>query len=169
MPNRSTKVAKARIVSGDPSLAKHFGVSTRTIYQWRCAGMPCEDHGRYFDYDLDQVEPWVSSYRSEVNDPEEGGSLNRQLKEAKLRVELAEAARLERLEEQARGNILPLDDYQLFATETIQNARDQFLRLPKEMKSHLCPKCQGKLKELESLVLNILEQLSRLSDGPDQE
>lgn len=162
-------VPEKRIVSGDTALARQYGVSTKTVQNWKGYGLPCIDRGNGFDYDLNETDPWVEAYREEDGSDEEAGSLNRQIKEAKLRIELAEADRLEREEEQARGNILPRDEYELFATETIQNARDQLLRIPRLMKSHLCSKCHKKLQELEKQIKTALEQLSKLPTGPDKE
>lgn len=170
MPKKKQKPAPERqIVSGDQALAKHYGVTTRTIYQWRGDGMPCIDRGRFFDYYLDETDQWVSEKRAEEGGDEEAGSLNKQLKEAKLRIELVEAERLERQEEEARGNILPRDEYELFAAETIQDARDQLLRIPRLMKNHLCSKCQKKVTELEKQIKTALEQLAKLPEGPDKD
>lgn len=162
-------VPERRIISGDQALARTYGVSTKTVQNWRGVGLPSIDRGNGFDYDLNETDPWVAAYRTEGDGDEETGSLNKQIKEAKLRIELAEADRLEREEEQARGNILPRDEYELFATETIQNARDQLLRIPRLMKSHLCSKCHKKLQELEKQIKTALEQLSKLPTGPDKE
>lgn len=164
-----TKKKDREIVSGDLALSRRYGVSTKTIQNWRGNGLPCIERGHGFDYDVAETDPWVEEYRAENSDDEETGSLNRQLKEAKLRQELAEAARAEREEQAAQGNILPRDDYELFAVETIQNARDQLLRIPKQMKHHLCSKCQSKIHELEKQLKTALEQLAKLPAGPDKE
>lgn len=158
-----------RIVSGDTALARHYKVSTKTVQNWRGVGLPCIDRGNGFDYDLDETDPWVDAYRAESTPDEEVGSLNRQLKAAKLRAEIAEANRLEREEEEARGNILPRDEYELFATEQIQEARDQLLRIPKLMKPHLCKKCHTKIQELEKQIKTALERLARLPQGPSKD
>ena len=70
-------------------------------------------------------------------------------------IQLRKLSQQEREEQEARGNILPLDDYHLFATEVIQEARDSLLRIPRLMKPHLCRKCQTKAAELETLIQSV--------------
>ncbi len=161
--------AAPRILAGDDALAKHYDVTTKSIYDWRRDGMPAIRDGRGFKYDLDQTDPWVQAKRGAGGNTEEVAALQLELKRAKLRAEIAEANRLEREEAQAIGNILPLDEYKLFAIEQIQAARDSFLSVPKQMRPHLCKKCQDKLSELQSLIDKTLRQLGKLPDGPPKE
>ena len=164
-----TKQKDREIVSGDLALSKRYGVSTKTIQNWRGNGLPCIDRGHGFDYDVAETDPWVEAYRLEHADDEKSNSLARQIREAELRQELAKADKAEREEEAARGNILPRDEYELFASETIQNARDQLLRIPRLLRTHLCKKCQPKANELEKLIKTALEELAKLPAGPDKE
>lgn len=155
-----------RLISGDQALAKHYDTTTRTVYQWRQDGMPATERDRGWEYDLDLTDEWIAARRTDDRDGLISAELNHEIKRAKLRIEQAEADRLEREEQEARGNILPLDDYHLFATEVIQEARDSLLRIPRLMKPHLCRKCQTKAAELETLITKALEQLGKLHDGP---
>lgn len=172
MPKKPAKPPppEPRIISGDQKLAEHYGVTTKTVYLWRGQGLPAIDRGRGWDYDLDKTDPWVRAMREEDGDESgEAGKLTLEIRKAKLRIEKSEADRLERQEQEARGNILPLDEYRLFAAETIQDARDHLLRIPRQLRTHLCKKCQSKITELETMIHKSLQQLARLSDGPPKE
>lgn len=150
-------------------MAKHYGVTPKTIYDWRRDGMPAIKDGRAFKYDLDRTDSWVTAKRGASGASDEIAELQIELKKAQLRSEIADANRREREEAQAVGNVLQLDEYKLWSMERIQEARDALIRLPRLMRPHLCKKCQEKLTELESLIDKTLRQLAKMPDGPPKE
>jgi len=159
------------IVLGDQKLGAIFGVSTKTVYAWRLAGMPCRPAGREFTYDLKTVRPWVEAYRR--NNSSEGEmspfakvKLGKEMELLKLaRVKAAQA---EREEEVARGNVLDRADWELFAIESIQMARDALMRIPMNFCKHVPAKYHRTIREEgKREIERILTQLARnLETGP---
>lgn len=86
-----------------------------------------------------------------------------------MRIKKAEADRVEREELVARGDLVSRPDYELFAIEVIQGARDELLRLPNECRRHLCKKCQPKVSEIRTLIEKALNNLAKLPKGPEKE
>ena len=42
------------------NICKLYGVSRQRVHQWRDAGLPYYQTDKFFYYDLDKVERWVS-------------------------------------------------------------------------------------------------------------
>ena len=75
--------------------------------------------------------------------------------------------RLEREEQIELGNLLPRDVYEIFANETIAEARDAFLHIPTEMRKHLPKKyCNDIVEELTKQINTALNRLAKLPAGP---
>lgn len=154
------------VLAGQAAAARHWGVSVKTIQTWVQNGLPVSGSARKQTFHLVDCEPWVDAYRSERTDGE-STKLNEQLKEAKLREQLLKNEKLEREKEIAEGNLVPLDEYELFAAELVIEARDQLLNIPKEMRRHLCKKCQKKVVEEMTMVIeNTLQRLAAVEGGP---
>lgn len=154
-----------RLMTGDKDFALHYGVSTRTVQTWRDKGMPCEKTAsRQYVYDLDKTDEWIDAFRA--TEANESAEIYKQLDEAKLRIDLAKALKLERDIERDAGNVLMRDEWELFASECIIAARDAFIGLTKQFRRHLCKKCQGKLKELDVLIAKALNRLADIGKGP---
>ncbi|QDT98032.1 helix-turn-helix domain-containing protein [Gimesia aquarii] len=62
--------------------------------------------------------------------------------------------------------LISREEYELFAAECVIEARDQMLTLPKEMRRHLCKKCQSKVKEMQTMIEQTLQRLSEIEEGP---
>lgn len=154
-----------QILTGQAAAARHWDVSVKTIQTWIQNGLPAEPSGRSYQFDLSACNEWVSAYR-DADKNSESTKLNEQLKEAKLREQLLKNEKLEREKEIAEGNLVPLDEYELFAAELVIEARDQLLNLPKEMRRHLCKKCQAKLDEMRMAIENALQHLAAVKEGP---
>lgn len=163
--------APRRTVEGDKAIAKNYSVSTRTIQNWRDAGLPFETvKPNWYRYDLDETDSWVETFRSQDSDQSPIQKLKYEIEEAKLRKELANAERLEREEEEAKGNILRRDEWESFAIELIQVCRGQLLQLGKQTRRHCCAKCQKTVPiELAKLVDKVLQKLARMREGPREE
>lgn len=98
---------------------------------------------------------------------EERKDLRAKLDEEKLAQAEIETRRLLREEQVELGNLLPRDEYQIFANETIAEARDAFLNLPVEMRKHIPAKHRQKIiDELETQITTALNRLAKLPDGP---
>jgi len=162
---RSTKNAEAPApIRGDQALAVHYGVTPKTVYAWRQAGLPCEAEGRLFLYRLADTDPWVDAHRqlkeSEGLTPASRVRLQRE--KAKLRQERLKAAGMQRDEDAATGNVLRRDEWELFAVEVVQQARDRFMRLPKMLCKHVPQKYQRVLqREGEADVRKICVEMAR--------
>ncbi|QDT84590.1 terminase small subunit [Gimesia chilikensis] len=155
-----------QILTGQAAAARHWGVSVKTIQTWIQNGLPAEPSGRSYQFDLSACNEWVSAYR-DADKNSESTKLNEQLKEAKLREQLLKNEKLEREREIAEGNLVPLDEYELFAAELVIEARDQLLNIPKEMRRHLCKKCQKKVVEEMTMVIeHTLQRLAAVEGGP---
>ena len=89
------------------------------------------------------------------------------LDEEKLAHAEFETRRLEREEQIEIGNLLPRDEYQIFANEIITEARDAFLNIPVEMQKHIPAKHRAKITdELNKQIETALNRLAKLPDGP---
>ena len=158
-----------RFLYGDTALANHYGVSTKTIQNWRGKGMPCEPHRHGYKYDLEDTDGWQAAYRDDVDDLDDD-EVRKETRKATLRLETAKAEKLERENQIENKNILRRDEWELFAIELIQQARDELINLPNHCKRHLCGDCKKKVPiELERIVDKILGNLGRVKDGPPEE
>lgn len=154
------------VLSGQAAAARHWDVSVKTIQTWIQNGLPATPSGRSYTFDVSDCEEWVSVYR-DANKNSESTKLNEQYKTAKLREQILKNEKLEREKEVAEGNLVPLDEYELFAAECVIEARDQLLNIAKEMRRHLCKKCQkNAVAEIQMMVEQILQRLSVIEDGP---
>lgn len=153
-------------LSGQAAAARHWDVSVKTIQTWIQNGLPATPSGRSYNFDVSDCEEWVRVYR-DANKNSESTKLNEQLKTAKLREQILKNEKLERDKEIAEGNLVPLDEYELFAAECVIEARDQLLNIAKEMRRHLCKKCQkNAVDEIQLMVEQILQRLSVIEVGP---
>jgi hypothetical protein len=160
------------MITGDAKLAKRYGVSTNTIAAWRLAGLPCTGggRGRLFVYQVRETDPWVELHRK----PQEAASLTPQTRvklsrEAeKLKQDRLTTTKMEHAAAVAAGNVLPRDEWELFAIEVVQQARDKFMRLPKMLCKHVPAKYHRVLQvEGEADVRKICAEMARhLDDGP---
>ena len=157
------------LIRGDLDAARRYDVSTRTIKTWRDEGMPHERDGRECLYNPAKADPWVELKRKAGDganlSPVTKVKMAREL--AKLRKEKVEASQAERKEEAELKNVLRRDEWELFAVELIQKARDQIMRLPKMLCKHVPRKCHRVLQaEGERDVRKILDEMARdLAEG----
>lgn len=160
------KTEPVEFLSGQAAAARHWGVSVKTIQTWIQNGLPVSGSARKQSFDLTKCEPWVNAYRSERSDGD-SHKLNEELKKAKLREQVLKNEKLEREKEIAEGNLVDLNEYVLFASELVIEARDQMLTVPKEIRRHLCKKCQKKVvQELTMIVEQTLQRLAAVQEGP---
>ena len=156
-------------IRGDQALARHYKVVTKTIYTWRQGGLPCRKEGREFFYRLSETDPWVELQRktNETLNLTPAGKAKLRREEARARKEEVEAARAEREQEAELGDVLPRDEWELFAIEVVQKARDRFARLPKMLCKHVPRKFHAVMqKEGDSDVRKICEEMARdLAEG----
>ncbi|QDT26811.1 Phage DNA packaging protein Nu1 [Gimesia panareensis] len=160
------KADSGKMLFGQKEAADYWGRTTKTIQTWMQNGLPATKSGRQCVFDVELCQPWVDAFLSE-SESSESTKLNEQLKEARLREQLLKNDKLEREKEIAEGNLVPLDEYELFAAELVIEARDQLLNIPKEMRRHLCKKCQKKVVEEMTMVIeNTLQRLAAVEGGP---
>lgn len=157
----------SEILTGQAAAARHWDVSVKTIQTWIQNGLPATPSGRSYTFDTADCDPWVTAFRSEKEDGE-SQKLNEQLKIAKLQEQVLKNEKLEREKQIAEGNLVRLDEYELFAAECVIEARDQLLTIPREMKRHLCKKCQKKTEEIKKLLEQALQRLAAIEGGPDK-
>ena len=156
------------VIYGKAAAAKRWGRSDRTIQTWIQNGMPVSQSGRKYVFDLSVCDPWVESYLSD-NETSDSKKLNDQLKREKLKQEILKTEDLERKKQIDKGKLVSREEFDLFAAECVIEARDQFLTVPKEMRRHLCKKCQTKVVELQKLIEQTLQRLSVIEEGPNKE
>jgi phage terminase Nu1 subunit (DNA packaging protein) len=162
--------APRRIIIGDHEAGHHYGVTEKTIYNWRKDGMPAKSiPGNRWEYDLDQTDPWVLNKQATGDGDPEVIAAKRELIKEKARKARADANIRDREDELAEGNILDRPYYELFIAELIQEARDAILRVPAFFHNHLCKKCQSKISELRTQLETALTSLARLKDGPEDD
>ena len=130
--------------------------------------MPVSGSARKQIFDIDLCDRWVDAFRSERLDGE-SQKLNEELKKEKLKQERLKSEDLERKKQIALGNLVSREEFDLFAAECVIEARDQFLTVPKEMRRHLCKKCQSKVEELQKLIDLTLQRLAVIEEGPNQQ
>jgi phage terminase Nu1 subunit (DNA packaging protein) len=168
---KSAPKTAPRVIDGDKAFAEHVGKSTRTVQTWRDKGLPHEELGpNKYRYHLDKTEPWIEANSKQDQQSEERQKLKVEREKAKLRADIARALKVEREEQEAQKNILPRDTWEAFAVETIHVARGQLMQIPKQVRRHLCSKCQKSAPvEIEKLITKALHKIAALKDGPSKE
>lgn len=180
IPKRASKPAQApakvtkkqpRTIIGDHIVGQHYGVTSKSIYNWRKEGMPATAlPGNQWQYDLDKTDPWVEAKRQTGEGDEDLAAIRKEIAVTKLRSERAKAADLERRNELAEGNVLDRSATELAVCEAIQATRDKILRIPTLFHGHLCKKCQPKTEELRSQLEHALTELAtKLRERPDDD
>jgi len=81
----------------------------------------------------------ATRYCSASDVSQEAAALRLVRDKARLNQELLKARAMEREEQAASGNVLPRDEWDLFAIEVVQQARDRFMRLPRLLCKHVSP------------------------------
>lgn len=155
----------ARQIVGDQELARHYVVTPKTVYSWRQIGLPHREEGRQYVYDLDKTDPWVEVQQRAKPSTQElgpGAKLKLAREAERLKQDRIKASMMEREEAAALGNVLNRDEWELFAIEVVQQARDQIMRLPKMLCKHVPAKYRRVLQfEGERDVRKILEEMAR--------
>ncbi|QDT95540.1 helix-turn-helix domain-containing protein [Gimesia aquarii] len=170
-PSKSKKPATKKtpepikVLYGQKAAAEYWGRSDKTIQTWIANGLPATKSGRKYKFVIEECQPWVDIHFNET-ESSESKRLNEDLKKEKLLQERLKTKDLERNDQIKDGELLPLEEYELFAAECVIEARDQLLTLPKEMRRHLCKKCQRKVEELQKMIEQTLERLSAVEEGP---
>lgn len=168
-----TPPTPARLIVGEHELARHYEVTSKSIYNWRLDGMPATElPGNRWQYDLDLTDGWVESRRNSGEGDDELRQIKRRTAEAKMRSAEAQAEQDERENQIAEGNVLDREATELAITEMIQATRDEILRIPTIFHSHLCKKCQPKSqdelrKQLEHALTQLAKRLSELRSNAD--
>ena len=150
------------LIQGDRALAAACGVSTRTVYDWRLKGLPYKQDGRGFLYNPEEVERFRQTLQK---NPETGEELREEINRAELRRLRAIAEKLERENQIAAGNLLPLDEYETTLIEIVTEARAQFQQLPKRFAGCLCESCQSRLKDLTNMIETTLITLAQRGEA----
>jgi len=161
--------AAPETVTGDEGLGAVFSVSARTVQSWRNRGLPCQRDGRSFIFNVEEARKWVDLFRrsTETTTSTPGGKIKLSRERAKLRIDRAKAAQAEREELAAGKNILKRDEWELYAIEVVQQARDRLMRLPKMLCRHVPQKFHRILQaEGDADVRKILNEMARaLAEG----
>lgn len=168
---KAEPVKAPRTIVGEHEAGLHYGVSSKSIYNWRREGMPAKElPGNRWEYNLDETDPWVAEKQQKAAQDEELAKIRKQKEETKLRIEKAKADQAERKNQLEEGNVLERDTWELFAAETIQEMRDGILRVPTFFHGHLCKKCQRKTTELKGQLEDVLIRFAnKLREGPSDE
>lgn len=165
-PAKTPEVSE--FLSGQDAAGKHWGVTPRTIQTWVKNGMPVSGSQRKQIFYIAECDPWVEAYRNERLDGD-SLKLNEELKREKLKQEVLKSKELERKDLIAEGELVSREEYDLFAAECVIEARDQFLTIPKEMRRHLCKKCQPKVNEMLKMIEQTLQRLAVIEEGPNKQ
>ncbi len=140
--------------------AEILGVTATALRKWmKIPGFPDCSAG----FDIPKIRKW------QQDTAKKGSQLGTDLQKlkvareaARLRKERVDADRAERLEEVARGNILPRDELTLSVAEIIQLATIRLMTIPKTLCRHLPKKYHRVLqREGERDVRKILEEMGR--------
>ncbi|QDT96253.1 Helix-turn-helix domain protein [Gimesia aquarii] len=159
------KTEPVKCIIGFTAAAERWDVSDKTIQNWIKKGLPVSGTQRKRVFDVSECDAWVASYRDEKAD-RDSQKLNEELKKEKLLQEKLKRKDLERKDLIADEKLISREEYELFAAECVIEARDQMLTLPKEMRRHLCKKCQSKVKEMQTMIEQALQRLSEIEEGP---
>ena len=154
--------------TNDADFARHYDVSTRTVQSWRKAGMPCHAQGRRYLYRPAETTPWIEAYRrgparGASDDPLSPATTVKLLTAAeKLKQERLKAAKMERQARVEEGNVLSRDEWELYAIEVCQLARDRFMRLPILLCKHIPQKYHRVMRqEGDAEARKILTEMAR--------
>lgn len=158
------EAVQADSIRGDQELAKRFAVTTKTVYSWRQAGLPHTLEGRIAVYVVAEADEWVELHKRKA---EEGltpaARVRLQREEEKLRLDKLAADRKQREADAEAGNILRRDEWELWAIEVVQQARDRFMRMPTLLCKHVPSKYHRVLQhEGRADVRKICEEMARL-------
>ena len=168
MAKRPAKKPASEVVASQKEAAEKLGITDRALRQWvKEDGFPDCSAG----YDVAAIRTWREALGRK------GSTVDRRVKRLKLRalreqvrIKTAEADKREREENEAKGNILNRETYELYVIECEQKARDRLLRLPKLLCRCVPKKFHATLqREADSELRKILEELVRdLEKGPDK-
>ena len=115
-------------------------------------------------YEPEQTDPWVALQRKDnsTDDLSPATKLKLAREAERLKQERLKAAAMERSEAVELGNVLARDEWELFAVEVVQQARDRFMRLPKMLCKHVPRKYHRVLQtEGEGDVRKICAEMAR--------
>ena len=163
---------KRQTITGDSALALEFGVTTKTVYSWRMAGLPFKREGRRYVYDRRQAEEFVRIHRRPVDGISSDAALKVRLliAEAQQRQERLKAAKMEREEAAEVSNILLRDEWDLFKVDVVRHARERFGRLGEILCRHVPANCRRVLRsQCNDDVRKIIDEMDRyLAMGPTE-
>lgn len=147
--------------------AARLGITPTALRQWsKLPGFPDTSAG----WDIAAIQQWRQQEdRKGSQQSDQTAQIRLATAAQKLRQEKVKAEQLERKNEQEKGNILPRDEWELFAAELITVARDRLQTIPQSLCRLVPPEFHAAmLTEGAQSVRRILEELSRsLSAGPD--
>lgn len=160
----------ARLVEGDQALASHYGVTTKTVYNWRKAGLPHTGRVGAYVYDLDKTDPFVEQLRTFSGDDESPDGINAALKKERLKQLQIRTAGMTADLEARHGELLPRRGCELFATTLLTTLGDWCEQLPELLAGECCPKCKTRIEkrlrgELDNRRNDIADELT---SGPNQ-
>ena len=132
--------------------AAHFDITSSALRQWmKRPGFPDCSRG----YDTDAIEAFQQTHNLKGSKiAEQAQTLKLAKLAGEVREQKAKADRLERLEEEARGNILRRDEYLLACTEATTVARDMLLALVERIPKLVPKKYQPAVREEVRLVVH---------------
>jgi phage terminase Nu1 subunit (DNA packaging protein) len=146
-------------LGSDIYIEKRTGIPSRTINEWRREGIipDYKDVENYSESDYDEV---VRAIIAHLKQTESVG----EYKEAKLRLTIAQAERVELDNALTKGEIVTLSDFIPEYEKLVNSFKAKMLNIPKA----IAPQIEGlTYKEIESLledaVWNALNELSSLS------
>lgn len=158
-----------QIVKLQKEAAELLGVTPTALRQWaKLPGFPDCSNG----YDVEAIQRWRQEQDRKGSDTSHTlTKLKLGIQAQELRIKKVRADQAEREEQLAQGNILPRDEYELFAREVITIARDRLQAIPQTL-CRLVPKefHSAILTEGKDHIRRILTELARaLEDGPSED
>lgn len=148
--------------------AAHFDITSSALRQWmKRPGFPDCSRG----YDTDAIEAFQQTHNLKGSKiAEQAQTLKLAKLAGEVREQKAKADRLERLEEEARGNILRRDEMALASTEAITLTRDRLTAIPQSLCRLVPKKYHQQLRdEGRRLIKNILDEFARLYATADND
>lgn len=161
--------------------AKQIGVEPQTLAEWYKKpakwfpfdAVRTDSKGRAVDWDVDRI---IAARRTASAADDQ--VLAKQLQQVKvadaaetLKQKQAKTRKILRDEQLEEGNILPRDEWTLFAVESVNIARDQLKDVPKQL-ARLIDGEEMQMKFLEEgtrLIVGILARLAKtLEEGPNE-
>lgn len=153
------------IVTLQVEAAERLGVSPKSLRNWiKEPGFPSIKKG----YDVEKIQAWRDQLGKKGSEQSlSQQQTNEQLAREKLRKATADADKAEREEEEAKGNVLKRDEYELFVQEHIQVTRDRMILIPRTLCKYIPKKYHVRLRtEGEKEVRKILAEFARnLEEG----